>query len=295
MMNIPTKTFANGFVLPVYGLGTWQMGGRWEADTSNDSTEIQAIKNAIDHGITHIDTAESYGNGHAEELIGQAIEGYDRAKLILASKVSAPNQGYDDLIAACKASLARLKTEYLDLYLLHRYPEPGIDIAHTMKAMDYLVDQGLVRNIGVCNMSVNRFKEAQKHAQHPLVCNQLHYSLACREITQRGVLEYSQHNEVAVVAWGPLQKGMLESAEILQKLAVKYDKTPYQIALNWLLTQPGVVTIPKTTKLEHLEENLGSIGWSLGDEDMTDLTQNFPGQYTASERVPLDYDADVEV
>lgn len=295
MNSIPVKQFRAGFALPVYGLGTWQMGGRWEADNSNDSNEIKAIQNAIDRGVRHIDTAESYGAGHAEELLGQAIKGYDRSQLIIASKVSAQNQGYSALITSCEASLKRLNTDYVDLYMLHRYPEAGIDIKETMKAMDYLVESGKVKNIGVCNMSVNRLMEAQRHTKNPIVCNQVHYSLACREIIQRGVLDYCQKNDIAVVAWGPLQKGTLESAEILRELAKKYQKTPYQVALNWLMSQPAVVTIPKTTSLSHLEENLDAIGWSMSEEDMDDLTRNFPGQYFASDRVPLDYAADIAV
>lgn len=295
MSSIPIKQFRAGFTLPVYGLGTWQMGGRWEADTSNDKNEIQAIKNAIDRGVTHIDTAESYGAGHAEELIGEATRDFDRTTLFIASKVSAHNQSYEALLASCEASLRRLDTDYLDLYMLHRYPEPGIDISETMKAMDLLVETGKVKNIGVCNMSVNRLKEVQKHTKNPIVCNQVHYSLACREIVQRGVLEYCQQNGIAVVAWGPLQKGSLESAEILHQLAAKYQKTPYQIALNWLMSQQDVVTIPKTTSLSHLEENLAAIGWELSEEDIDALTRNFPGQYFVSDRVPLDYAADAPV
>lgn len=292
---IPVKKLVAGFSLPVYGLGTWQMGGRTEADKSNDAAEIQAIQNAIERGITHIDTAESYGAGHTEELVGEAVKGHDRSRLLIASKVSAGNQTYDGLLASCEASLKRLNTDYLDLYMLHRYPEKGIDIAKTMKAMDRLVAEGVVKNIGVCNMSINRFKEVQKHTKNQIVCNQVHYSLACREITDKGVLEFCQENNVAVVAWGPLQKGELEAAPILNTIAAKYNKSPYQIALNWLISQQSVVTIPKTTSLEHLEENLGAIGWELEMSDKLELTENFPGQYFVSDRVPLNYEADVEV
>ena len=294
-MIIPIKYFRNGFKLPVYGLGTWQMGGHFVTDKSNDVEDKNAIQNAIDNGITHIDTAEVYGNGHSEELIGEVLKSNDRSKLFIASKVSANNQGYDDLLRSFDLSLKRLKTDYLDLYLLHRYPEPGTPIAETMKAIDSLVDSGRVKNIGVCNMSVNRLKEVQKHSKHPIVCNQVHYSLAMREIVDRGVLEYCQKSNIAIVAWGPLQKGQLEHADILKSLGTKYDKTPYQIALNWLISQEGVVTIPKTTNSNHLSENLGAIGWELDKNDMMYLTDNFPNQTTRSDRVPLDYKADIEV
>ncbi len=112
-MNIPTKKLKNGFELPVYGLGIWQMGGRREADTTKDKEEIAAIKAAIDAGIKHIDTAELYGDGHAEELLGEAIKGYERSKLFIATKVSAWSQGYEGVHRAFKASLKRLNTEYI--------------------------------------------------------------------------------------------------------------------------------------------------------------------------------------
>lgn len=271
------------------------MGGRWEADTSDDEREILAIRAAIEKGITHIDTAESYGNGHAEELIAEAIKGHNRTELFIASKVSAVNQGYDDLMRSFDASLKRLKTEYIDLYMLHRYPEPGTPITETMRALDSLVSQGVVKHIGVCNMSINRLKEVQKNTENKIVCNQLHYSLECREIVERGVLEYCQQNDIMTVAWGPLQKGALDSTGILQDIATKYNKTPYQVALNWLVSQENVVTIPKTSSIEHLEENLGCIGWELDKEDQNKLTSNFPNQVVVSERVPLDYEADIEV
>lgn len=294
-MKIQAKTLKSGFSLPVYGLGTWQMGGRWEADNTNDDSEISAIQAAIEKGITHIDTAESYGAGHSEELICKAIKGFDRSKLIIASKVSGENQNHDDLLKSCEASLQRLETDYLDLYLLHRYPNAGIPIAETMRAMDRLVEEGMVKNIGVCNMSVNRLKSVQAHTDNKIVCNQVHYSLQCREITDKGVLEYCQQNDILINAWGPLQKGTLENANVLQEIAKKYDKTPYQVALNWLIAQKNVITISKTSHIEHLEENLGALGWELNAEDVAKLTNEFPNQTLVSDRVALDYKADAPV
>ncbi len=293
MQSIPTKTLANGFSLPVYGLGTWQMGGRHESDDTHDEQEVTAIRQAIDYGITHIDTAESYGMGHSEELVGKAITGYDRSKLFITSKVSAHNQRYDDLLQSCAASLKRLDTEYLDLYLLHRYPEPGIPIAETVRAMNQLMSEGKIKHIGVCNFTVPMLEEIKKYTSHPIVCNQVHYSLRCREIVDKGILEYCQANDIMVVAWGPLEKAMLEKNWLLEKLATKYGKTPYQVALNWLISQPDVVTIPKTSQLKHLEENLGALGWHLSEADMADLTDNFPDQTVLSDRVPLEYVVDL--
>jgi len=293
-MKIPVKTLKSEFSLPVYGLGTWRMGGGYDADDSHDEDDITAIKAAIKRGVTHIDTAEGYANGHCEELVGEAIKGSDRSKLIITTKVSAWNQSYDNLLKSCSNSLKRLGTDYIDLYLLHRYPESGIPIKDTMRAMDKLVSEGLVKNIGVCNLTNKRFEEVQKHTSNKLVCNQLHYSLQGREPEVRGIIKYCQDNDIFVTAWGPLEKGALENAQILGGMARKYGKTPYQTALNWLISQKNVITIPKTTNIEHLEENLGAIGWELSVEDLQKLTKEFPNQKQVSDRVPLDYEADIE-
>lgn len=277
----------------MYGLGLWQMGGRWESDTSQDTREINAIQAAIKAGVTHIDTAESYGNGHAEELLRKAIKGYDRKKLIVATKVSGPNQGYDDLRRSFDASLTRLGVDYVDLYLLHRFPEPGTDIAETMKAMDELVDQGAIKNIGVCNMTPKRFEEAQKHTKYKLVCNQVHYNVQYREIEKKDVLKHCQREDIMLVAWRPVQKGSLPKATLIKELAKKYDKTGIQIIINWLISQQNVVTISKTSSLEHLKENLGAVNWTMETEDVERIRKEFPDQKRASDAVPLDYAADV--
>jgi diketogulonate reductase-like aldo/keto reductase len=294
-MNIPVKTLMNGFSLPVYGLGLWQMGGRWEADTSQDDQEISAIRAALEAGITHLDTAESYGNGHAEELLSKAMQGFDRSKLIIATKVSADHQTYDGVLKSFEASLKRLGTGYVDLYMLHRYPESGIDIAKTMRAMDELVEQGLVKNIGVCNMTPNRFNDVQGHTKNKLVCNQVHYNVLVREVERRGVLKQCQADDAMLVAGGPLQKGMLPDAPLVQELAAKYGKTPAQVAINWLISQRNVVTISKTSSLEHLEENLGAVDWQMEAEDIERIRNDYPDQLVASDRVALDYEADVAV
>jgi diketogulonate reductase-like aldo/keto reductase len=293
-MNIPTKSLKSGFTLPVYGLGTFMMGGRMEPDYSDDERYIAAIKAAIDHGIIHIDTAEVYGGGHCEELVGQAIKDYDRSKLIITSKLRSSTSGtQEDIFESCRQSLKRLGTDYLDLYLLHKYVQPGVPIENVMQGMNKLVKEGLVKNIGVSNMTVNRFEEAQKYSEVKLVCNQVHYSVQMREPEVRGLTEHARKNDYFIMAWGPLEKGLLDAGEMLQELAKKYNKTPYQIALNWVIAQPNVITIPKTTRIEHLEENLGALGWELEPEDLDRLTKDFPGQKTISDRVPLDYEADV--
>lgn len=275
--------------MPVYGLGTWRMGGELERDTKNDDArDIASIQSAIELGVTHIDTAESYANGYTETLLGQAIEPYDRSSLFLVSKVRAMHMAYVDVLKAAEASLHRLKTDYLDLYLLHRY-NPDIPLRETFRALDELVQQGRVRNIGVSNFPAEKLREAQFLTKNKIVCNQVHYNLKYREAERRGILQYCLENNVMLVAWRPLQMGGLfnDSIEILHELSKKYAKTPTQIAINWLSSQDNVVVLAKTTKREHLQENLGGVGWSMEHQDVQRLRQEFPGQEEVSDAVPL--------
>lgn len=293
MVTIPVKTLSGGFSLPVYGLGTWGMGGWLEADMAHDGETVAAIADALAAGVKHIDTAEMYGAGHAEELVGGAVQGFDRRKLQIASKVYAGlDGGYDGVLRACEASLKRLGTDYLDLYMLHRMPARHLD--DVMRAMDRLVAEGAIRAIGVCNMTAHRFEEVQRRTANKVVCNQLHYSVDCREIVQKGVLAQAQSHDVMVTAWGPLGKGTLEQQGMLQEVAAKYGKTPYQVALNWLITQQNVVVVSKTSSLTHLQQNLGALGWQLEHQDWQRIADEFPNQKLISDRVPLDYPAEIE-
>lgn len=292
-MNIPTKKLKNGFELPTYGMGLARVGGNTEPDISMDKEWIEAIQQAITNGVTHFDTAEAYGAGHSEELLGVAIKGTPRDKLIIASKVSAWNQTYEGVLRSCEASLKRLGTDYIDLYMLHTFPELDKPINETMRAMTELVDRGLIKHIGVSNLTVNRFKATQDTTPYKIVANQLHYNVKFREVEHRGILEYSQQNDVFVVAWKPVQRGDLPEADILDELAEKYDKTWRQVAINWLTSQDYVVTICKTTSLEHLQENLGALNWTMEEGDIERLRREFPDQETVG-NWPLDYNASLE-
>lgn len=293
-MEIPVKKLKSGFSLPAYGLGTWQMGGRYDADISADEADIATIAGALERGITHIDTAEMYGDGHSEELIGRTIKGRKRSELIITTKVWAGmDDGYGGVLRAAEASLERLGTDYIDLYLLHRAPRHST--ADIMKALDRLVEEGMVRNIGVSNFTANRWREAQKLTANKLVCSQVHYSVKVREAEANGITDYAQKEDCLVTAWGPLEKGLLEPGGMLEELGGKYGKTPYQVALNWLMAQPNVVAIPKTAHLKHLSENLGALGWELDSDDMERLSRGFPGQTMVSDRVPLDYPAEIPI
>lgn len=262
--------------IPVLGLGTWLIGGDTTPDYSEDEQAIQAIKSAIDLGYDHIDTAEYYGNGHCEELVGKAIKDIDRQCLFITSKVWTTNLNYNDVISSAKRSLQRMRTDYIDLYLIHS-PSSNIPIKKTMSAFDYLVDNKMVKYIGVSNFKASQLKEAQKYAKHKIVANQIEYSLLTRNIgkysgnrdMESKTIPYCQENDIIIMAERPIERGLiLKSHPLLDSLEKKYKKTKAQIAMNWLISKKNVVTIPKSTNLNHLKENLGSIGWQMDKSDI---------------------------
>jgi diketogulonate reductase-like aldo/keto reductase len=280
-MNIPVKKLKNGFEIPIFGIGTWMMGGDFYKDLVNndDEADIKAIQIAIDLGITHIDSSELYAQGRAEELTGMAIKKYDREKLFICTKVSPLNLHYHDLIKAAKGSLKRYQIDYLDLYLMH-FPNKNIPLEETMPALDRLVDDGLIRYFGGSNFTVEQMKEAQTYAKHKFVANQYHYNLIVREPEKNGLLQYCQKNDIILIAWRPVQDtlSLQKGVEVLDKMCEKYGKTPIQMAINWLTSQYNVVTLAKSRNIEHLKENLGAVGWQMDKDDIEILRKYFPNQ-----------------
>lgn len=288
-MKIPTKKLNMGFEMPIFGLGTWQMGGKNEHDLSNDDeSDIKAIRTALNEGIVHIDTAESYADGYSEILVGKAIEGYDRSKIFLVSKVHKNNLGYENILNSCKESIKRLNTSYLDLYLLHQYNQ-DIPLKDSMRALDELVEKGLIRHIGVCNFNKEHLEEAQSYTKNKIVCNQVHYNLMFREPEASGLIKYCVDNDIFISAWRPVGKGNLleEIPEVLKEMCDKYNKSPAQIAINWLISQPYVITLSKTRSTEHLKENLGALDFKMEDSDIERLRNEYPNQQKISDVVAL--------
>ena len=272
------KKISHNIDIPTIGMGTWEMGGGIEPNYDNDVKDISAIRKAIELGITHIDTAEKYGDGHSEELVGEAIKDFDRSKLFITTKVAKNNCAYNDVLAAINRSLLRLGTSYVDLYLIHA-PSLEIPFSETMKAMDFLVEEGKIKLVGVSNFSVKQIQEAQKYSKYKIVANQIEYNLITRNNGQYTpnveveIIPYCQANDILIIAYRPFAKGMLLSNEIniLNDLAKKYQKTPAQIALNWLISKKGVVAIPKASNFKHIKENLGAVGWEMEQADINKL------------------------
>ncbi len=283
-IKIPVETLKNGFKLPVFGFGTYRFGGRRTHDPLNDDKEnIKALQRAMDLGITHIDTAEMYAGGQSEILVGKAIKGHDRSKLIIATKVSPMNLEYQKVISSAKNSLKRMNIDYIDLYIIH-YPSFEVPVSETMRALDHLVDKGLVKYIGVSNFGLGQFEEAQKYSSNKIVANQVPYSLINRKFQADGFIDFAGKNDVMSVVWMPIEGGKLgkRGIELLDQMCDRYNKTPAQVAINWLISQKHVVTMPGSRNTKHLEENLGALGWSLTPEDQKKLDEDFPGKdYTS--------------
>ena len=285
-MKIPWETLANGFSMPELGQGTWRLGGVSERDPANDDArDIAVIRRAIEAGLVHIDTAEMYAGGHAEELVGEAIRGVERSRLFLTGKVWKSHLGGDGPLYAAEASLRRLGVGAFDLYLIHQV-NPEIPLRETIRAMNRLHRAGLARHIGVSNFSLERLKQAQELSEVPIAANQLHYNLQVREIELSGLLDYCRETGVMVIAWRPL-RGVDCSVPLLTEMAERYRRTPRQLALNWLISQPGVAAIVKAADPLHLAENVGASGWRLAEADIERLRREYPGCRAVSEAVPL--------
>lgn len=274
---------AKGEKVPVLGLGTWGLGGMHTADHVDDEKAITAIRTAIDLGLTHIDTAAYYGAGHTEELIGKAIEPYNRKDLFITTKVYKANLRYPQVLASIKESLKRMNISYVDLFLVH-WPNPSIPLEETMTAMEHCVDEGFTRFIGVSNFSFSLLREAQsKMKNHRIVADQVYYNVMHAHKPYFGNLSvedlypYCRNTDITLIAWAPLEQGKLTQPgfPVLDELARKYGKTQAQVSLNWLISKEKIVAIPKASSINHMKENLGALGWKLSEEDSERLQESF--------------------
>lgn len=263
-----------GVEVPIIGQGTWMIDG----DPETESRAIQTLRLGLDLGMSHIDTAEMYGEGHVEELVGKAIAGR-RDEIFLVSKVLPSNASYDGTLKACERSLKRLKTDWLDLYLLHwrgSYP-----LSDTIRAMEKLVAEGLVKYIGVSNFDVEDLMEAEQVLQtEQIACNQVLYNLRDRGIERR-LLPYCSKKRIAVVGYAPFGHANFPSpssreGKLLIEIGRRHNRTPKQVALNYLTRHPSTFTIPKTTRSERVKENSGGVGWQLTEDEANEIDHAFP-------------------
>jgi diketogulonate reductase-like aldo/keto reductase len=271
---------ATGIELPVIGQGTWNM-----PESGARLKEAQrAIRRGVELGMTHIDTAEMYGAGRVEELLGETIRGIPREKLFIATKVLPSNASYHGTLTAAEQSLRRLRCDYIDLYLLHW---PGTHpLAETMRAFDRLIEQGKTRFAGVSNFEAPEMLEAVAYLRNgPPACNQVLYHL-CERGIEHDVLPAARRAGIAVVAYTPFGRGSFfrgRRRDVLERIARKHGATVRQIALAFLIRDPLLFTIPKAASVEHVEENAGAGEIELDIEDAEAIDAAFP----LGERGPL--------
>jgi len=250
-MQIPQITLASGRTMPQVGFGTWRLWG---------GEGIAAIGAALGLGYRHLDTADYYEN-HAE--VATAMADYRREEIFLTSKVWPDDLHHDDLIATCERNLLELRTEYLDLYLIH-WPNPAIPMAESLGALAELVQRGLVRSIGVCNFVQGRLAEALEVSPVPISSHQfeLHPLLYQREL-----VGFCQAQDVAVTAFCPIARGAVYENAVIAAIADETGRTCAQVSLRWLLQKGGTV-IPRSKSTAHIAENLDILDWELSAEQM---------------------------
>ena len=285
------------------GYGTWGVGGFDVPDHSRSMDSWSAaLSHFIDKGGRHIDTAPVYAQGFSEQIIGNVLSKLttvSRKEIFLSSKVAADNLRLSDVFdSACK-SIERMGVHYIDLLYIHS-PNEEIPLEETLDAFLQLKDKGLIKNIGVSNFNKIQLEQALYLSSNQIFANQLHYNLIVREAEISGIVDFCQANSVKLVAWRPLQPITINLShlnieplfkrgiyEILDGIAYKYNATPAQISIAWLLAQENVHVVVQSLDKNHIEDILSASEINLSAEDYEKLRVNFPVQLSRSDSMPL--------
>jgi diketogulonate reductase-like aldo/keto reductase len=268
-VTIRSTKLPSGEAIPVLGQGTWELG-----EASGDrAEELRTLQVGLDLGLTLIDTAEMYGDGAAEELVAEAIDGR-RDDVFLVSKVLPQNASRHGTIEACERSLERLQTDRLDLYLLHW--RGSLPLEPTIHAFTELVEAGKIRHWGVSNFDAIDLAEVMEIAGGDAVeSDQVLYNLFSRGI-EAELLPWCRDQGTPIMAYSPIHRGQLVENDIVVAIAEKHDATPAQVALAWVLRDDDVCAIPKSSIHEHVRENHGALDLQLDHEDLALLDSAFP-------------------
>ncbi|TPK73961.1 aldo/keto reductase [Mesorhizobium sp. B2-4-15] len=267
--SVRTTTLPSGEAVPVLGQGTWKMG----EDSRRRADEVSALRLGLDLGVTLIDTAEMYASGGAEEVVAEAIVGH-RAEVFLVSKVLPSNASRAGVRRACENSLRRLRTDRIDLYLLHW---PGsVPLAETVEAFEILKKEGKIRHWGVSNFDTEEMEElVGLPAGDGVQTNQVLYNLSRRGL-EFDLAPWSRQRGIPLMAYSPVEQGALARNARLDAVAVRHGATAAQIALAWVMHQEGVIAIPKASSQEHVRQNFAALDIELTVEDLADLDRAFP-------------------
>ncbi|HEU4661750.1 MAG TPA: aldo/keto reductase [Pseudolabrys sp.] len=255
--------------MPKFGLGTWRMG----ENARKRRDEVGALRHGIDLGVTLIDTAEMYGDGEAEAIVADAA-GSDRDRLFIVSKVLPENASRRGAIAACERSLKRLKTDRIDLYLLHWRGSPPL--SETLEAFSALRAAGKIIDWGVSNFDLSDMQElARLSPDEAPATNQVLYNLTRRGI-EFDLVPWCRERHIPIMAYSPIEQGRMLNHPALKSVAQRREATPAQVALAWLLRQDGIIAIPKAGSRAHVEEDIAALGVTLDRDDLATLDRAFP-------------------
>jgi len=262
-----TLSLPSGRIVPILGQGTWKMG----ESSAKRSAEIAALQLGIDLGMTLIDTAEMYGQGGSEQVVGEAVGGR-RAVVFLVSKVYPQNSDRKGVVTACERSLRRLKTDHLDLYLLHW--RGSVPLSETVEGFQALKQAGKIRDYGVSNFDQDDMEEAAElPGGEGIATNQVLYNIMRRGI-EWDLLPWCRERAIPIMAYSPVEQGKLSVK--LEPLAKRRGVSPAQVALAWLLRQEGLIVIPKATNLAHVRENRAALDLNLTRDDLAEIDRLFP-------------------
>lgn len=266
MKALPLRT---GRKIPVFGQGTWNMGEK----PAHRAGEVAALRLGLDLGLSLIDTAEMYADGGAEKVVAEAIAGR-RSEVFLVSKVYPHNATANGAIAACERSLRRLATDHLDLYLLHW--RGSVPLEATLAAFQSLQAAGKIRDFGVSNFDHADMREAAAlPGGEQIATNQVLYNLTRRGI-EWDLAPWCREHAIPIMAYSPIEQGRMAGDARLRAIAQRHKATPAQIALAWLLHQPAVIVIPKSSHADHVRENRAALDLVLSEKDLAELGRIFP-------------------
>ena len=267
--SVRTTKLPSGEPVPVLGQGTWHMG----ESARERKNEVAALRAGLDLGLMLIDTAEMYASGGAEEVVAEAIAGR-RDEAFIVSKVLPENATERGTIAACERSLKRLKTDCIDLYLLHWRGSPPL--AGTLKAFEALVRDGKIRRWGVSNFDMSDMEELWAlPGGGAVTTNQVLYNLRRRGI-EHDVLPWCRQRGIPIMAYSPVEQGRLLDHRALADIAKAHNATAAQVALAWVMREPGIIAIPKAGTIAHVKENRAALDLSLTKDDLAALDRAFP-------------------
>ena len=279
---VRTTPLPSGRPIPVLGQGTWRMG----EDPSRRQSEVAALRYGLDLGMNLIDTAEMYGEGGAEEVVAEAIADR-REEVFVVSKVYPHNATRRRVIEACERSLRRLKTDYIDLYLLHWIGD--VPFAETVEAFQQLKEAGKILEHGVSNFDVSEMDEWVASGGDEVATNQVLYNLVNRGI-EWALIPWSRERGIPIMAYSPVAQKTVEQKQMfndrnIKSVAAEHGVTPAQIALAWVLRERDIIAIPKASQPQHIRENRAALDIKLTTEDLAKIDQSFP---PPSRKIPLE-------